>query len=277
MSMIPFNSERIAFNPVLFDGHHAEEIGIAYGMGLTAEVVAKKYNISREDQDRYALRSHQRALNAIGAGWFKKEIEGVDVTARQPDISGQSVIETKKRIDQDEGPRKDTCFEALQKLPAVFAKGGSVTAGTSSQISDGAGIALLMSEKMMRVLNLQPMARFCGFAVTGVAPEEMGIGPVTAIPKVLKQVGLNLKDLNWIELNEAFAAQTLAVMRTLDLNQDDVNPCGGAIALGHPLGATGTLRTATLLHGLERIQGRYGMTTMCVGVGMGAAAVFEAL
>ena len=168
-------------------------------------------------------------------------------------------------------------MEGLAKLKTIFKKNGTTTAGNSSQISDGAGVALVVSEKMLKALNLKPMARFCGFAVTGVAPEEMGIGPITAIPKVLKQAGLKMADMDWIELNEAFAAQTLAVIRTLKLDQAKVNPCGGAIALGHPLGATGVLRTATLLHGLKRTKGHYGMTTMCIGVGMGAAGIFESL
>ena len=277
MSMIPFNADRYSFNPILFDGHHDEEVGIAYGMGLTAEVVAEKYKVSREDQDQYALMSHQRALHAIEAGFFAAEICEIEVPHPQADLSTQEISANTKIIRQDEGPRADTSLALLQKLPTVFAKTGTVTAGNSSQISDGAGIALLMSAKMVKALNLEPIARFCSFAVTGVPPAEMGIGPLTAIPKALKQAGLNLKDLDWIELNEAFAAQTLAVIRGLELDSAKVNPNGGAIALGHPLGATGTLRTATLLHGLKRIQGRYGMTTMCVGVGMGAAGIFERL
>ncbi len=277
MSMIPFNAERYSVNPILFDGKHHEDVGIAYGMGLTAEVVAKKYKVSREDQDRYALMSHKRALEAIEKGWFKSEICEIEVPHYQIDAQTGEVREEMKVAFQDEGPRKDTSFDALQKLPAVFSREGTVTAGNSSQISDGAGIALLMSEEKLKALNLKPLARFCQFGVTGVAPEEMGIGPLTAIPKVLKKAGLRVQDLDWIELNEAFAAQTLAVIRGLDLDLEKVNPCGGAIALGHPLGATGTLRTATLLHGLQRTRGRYGMTTMCVGMGMGAAGIFERL
>ncbi len=277
MSMIPFTPERFSFNPDLFDGQHQEDLGIAYGMGLTAEVVAQKYQITREDQDRFALESHQRALQAIQKGWFKAEICPITVTQRKADLVSQKVIENKIEVSQDEGPRADTHFEALQKLPAAFAKNGTVTAGNSSQISDGAGLALLVSEKMLKALGLQPIARFCGFAVEGVDPAEMGIGPIKAIPKVLKQVGLQQADLDWIELNEAFAAQSVAVIRELKLDPAKVNPNGGAIALGHPLGATGALRTATLVHGLKRIKGRYGMVSMCIGVGMGAAAIFESV
>ncbi len=275
MTMIPFTSDRFSFNPILFDGKHNEDLGIAYGMGLTAEVVAKKYNVSREDQDRFALESHRRAIEAIQKGYFKAEICPIEVLHRHADINTGKVNEHQVAVVQDEGPRADSTFEALQKLPTVFAKDGTVTAGNSSQISDGAGIALIVSERMLKTLNLEPMARFCGFAVCGVAPEEMGIGPIGAIPKLLKQVGLKQADMDWIELNEAFAAQALAVIRTLGLDVSKVNPCGGAIALGHPLGATGVLRTATLLHGLERTKGRYGMVTMCVGVGMGAGGIFE--
>ncbi len=277
MSMIPFIPERFSFNPDLFDGQHQDDLGIAYGMGLTAEVVAKKYQISRENQDRFALESHQRALQAMQAGWFKAEITPIEVTQRQADLVTQTVLESKRVVDQDEGPRAETSLEALAKLPAVFAKDGTVTAGNSSQISDGAGVALIVSEKMLKALNLTPIARFCGFAVEGVDPAEMGIGPIKAIPKVLKQLGLQQADLDWIELNEAFAAQSVAVIRALDLDSAKVNPNGGAIALGHPLGATGTLRTATLVHGLQRIKGRYGMVSMCIGVGMGAAAIFEGM
>jgi acetyl-CoA acyltransferase len=275
MSMVPFTPERFSFNPDLFDGRHADDLGIAYGMGLTAEVVAQKYQVTREEQDRFALESHQRAIQAIQKGWFKAEIMPVTVTQRHADLKAQVVTETLIKVTQDEGPRPDTSLEALAGLPPVFAKDGTVTAGNSSQISDGAGVALLVSEKILQALNLKPLARFCGFAVEGVDPAEMGIGPIQAIPKVLKQVGLKQADLDWIELNEAFAAQSIAVIRELNLNPAKVNPNGGAIALGHPLGATGTLRAATALHGLVRTGGRYGMVTMCIGVGMGAAAIFE--
>ena len=277
MSMIPFTPDRFSFNPLLFDGKHNEDLGIAYGMGLTAEVVAKKYQISREDQDRFALQSHERALQAINSGYFKNEILGIEVVDHRVDEATQSVQDIKRIASEDEGPRVDTSFEALQKLPAVFAKEGTVTAGNSSQISDGAAVVLVVSEKALKAFNLNPLARFCGFAVTGLAPEEMGMGPASAIPKALKQVGLSQNDLDWIELNEAFAAQSTAVIRQLNLDPAKVNPCGGAIALGHPLGATGSIRTATLLHGLARTKGHYGMVTMCIGVGMGAAGIFERL
>lgn len=277
MSMIPFTSDRFSFNPLLFDGKHNENIGIAYGMGLTAEGVAKKYQVSREDQDYFALQSHERALQAVKNGYFKNEILGIEVVDHRVDEATQSVQDIKRIASEDEGPRVDTSFAALQKLPAVFAKDGTVTAGNSSQISDGAAVVLVVSEKTLKAFNFKPMARFCGFAVTGLAPEEMGMGPASAIPKALKQVGLAQNDLDWIELNEAFAAQSIAVIRQLNLDPAKVNPCGGAIALGHPLGATGSIRTATLLHALERIKGHYGMVTLCIGVGMGAAGIFERL
>lgn len=275
MSMIPFTLDRFSFNPVLFDGKHHEEVGIAYGMGLTAEVVTKKYNVSREDQDRFALQSHERALQAINNGDFKDEILGVEVVDRRVDEVAKTVQEIKRIALEDEGPRADTSFEALQKLAPVFAKDGTVTAGNSSQISDGAAVVLVVSEKALKTYHLKPLARFCGFSVTGLAPEEMGMGPASAIPKALKQVGMSQDTLDWIELNEAFAAQSIAVIRQLHLDPAKVNPCGGAIALGHPLGATGSIRTATLLQGLARTKGRYGMVTMCIGVGMGAAGIFE--
>ncbi len=277
MSLVPFTPERFAFNPCLFDGRHQEDLGIAYGMGLTAEVVAKRYQVSREDQDRFALESHVRAIEAIKKGWFKAEICPIEVTQRLADLTTEVVNKKIITVSQDEGPRADTHFEALQKLMPAFAQNGGVTAGNSSQISDGAGALLVVSEAVLKRHNLTPLARFCGFAVEGVEPAEMGIGPVQAIPKVLKQVKLKQDDMDWIELNEAFAAQSVAVIRQLGLDPAKVNPQGGAIALGHPLGATGTLRTATLIHGLKRIHGRYGMVSMCIGVGMGAAAVFEVL
>jgi acetyl-CoA acyltransferase len=277
MSFLPFTPERLSFNPRLFAAGPSADLGIAYGMGLTAEVVARRYAVSREDQDHFALESHRRAVQAQGAGQFAAEIWGVEAPLIRPNLA-TGVIETEVRlVIEDEGPRANTSFEALQKLPAVFEQGGTVTAGNSSQISDGAGITLIVSEKMLKTLNLRPLARFCGFAVTGLAPEEMGMGPVAAIPKVLKQVGISQNELAWIELNEAFAAQALAVSRQLKLDPARVNPLGGAIALGHPLGATGTLRSATVLHGLKKTKGRYGMVSMCIGLGMGAAAVFENL
>jgi acetyl-CoA acyltransferase len=214
------------------------------------------------------------ALQARDAGWFDAEIAPYTVVSHQPDEGGAvRLLETV--VERDEGPREDTSAEALAKLRPAFAQAGSVTAGNSSQMSDGAGAVVLMSEKRMRELGLEPLARFVGYAVAGVPPEIMGIGPVKAIPKVLQQAGIGLGEIDWIELNEAFAAQSLAVVREVGLDEDKVNPQGGAIALGHPLGATGAIRTATLVHGLRRTGGRYGMVTMCIGTGMGAAGLFE--
>jgi acetyl-CoA acyltransferase len=244
-------------------------------MGLTAEKVAEQFHISRADQDAFALRSHQRALAAIEAGRFKEEI--VPITVREVHyINGKP--EPKEIVfDVDEGPRSDTSLEALAQLKPAFHAKGSVTAGNSSQMSDGAAATVVMSEHLVNELGIQPMARLLGFAVAGVAPEIMGIGPVVAVPKVLKQVGLTLDDIGLIELNEAFAAQSLAVIRELGLNEEIINVNGGAIALGHPLGCSGAKLTATLLHEMKRRKIRYGMVTMCVGGGMGAAGVFENL
>jgi len=274
MSMIPMLG-RLALNPDVFA--HDENVGIAYGMGLTAENVVKRWNVSREDQDAFALASHRKAAAAQAAGEFDAEISPVDVEERRPDLATDRVDVVRRRVDRDEGPRPDASAEALAKLKPVFAARGSVTAGNSSQMSDGAGVVLLASERALRDYALTPLARFVGFAVAGVAPEIMGIGPIAAIPKVVATTGVPLSAIDWIELNEAFAAQSLAVIRELDLDPSRVNPLGGAIALGHPLGATGAIRTATLVHGLERRGGKYGMITMCVGTGMGAAGVFEAL
>lgn len=271
MSLIPMGGHVLLPNPDLL----AESPQVYLSMGLTAENVAREYHISREDQDAFALRSHQCALAAIQAGRFEREI--IPLTVREMlYIDGKpQTVETEFRID--EGPRADTSLEALAKLPAVFRLGGSVTAGNSSQMSDGAAATVVMSDRKARELNLQPMGRLLGYTVTGVAPELMGIGPVTAIPKVLAQVGLTLNDIGLIELNEAFAAQSLAVIRKLGLNEDIVNVNGGAIALGHPLGCSGAKLTATLLHEMQRRGIRYGLVTMCVGGGMGAAGVFENL
>ncbi|WP_404785805.1 thiolase family protein [Altericista sp. CCNU0014] len=271
MSLIPMGGHVLLPNPDLL----AESPQVYLSMGLTAENVAREYHISREDQDAFALRSHQRALAAIQAGRFESEI--IPLTARETlyEMGKTQTVETEFRTD--EGPRADTSLEALAKLPAVFRLGGSVTAGNSSQMSDGAAAAIVMSDRKIRELGLKPMGRLLGYAVTGVAPELMGIGPVTAIPKVLAQVGLTLNDIGLIELNEAFAAQSLAVIRKLGLNEDIVNVNGGAIALGHPLGCSGAKLTATLLHEMQRRDIRYGLVTMCVGGGMGAAGVFENL
>ena len=278
MSLVPMSGHKVAMNPRIFE--REEDLGIAYGMGITAEKVAQRWQISREEQDQFAARSHERALAALADGVFKSEILPYTTHAYQPGTDGTVAI-SERIIDTDEGPRPGSTPEVLGKLRPVFAAQGSVTAGNSSQMSDGAGALLLMSEALVRELNIQPLARFLGFAVAGVPPEIMGIGPIEAIPKVLRQTGLKQNDLDWIELNEAFAAQSLAVMHELDLEPDKVNPLGGAIALGHPLGATGAIRATTLLHGLHRMspkdRPRYGMVTMCIGTGMGAAGIFEAL
>jgi acetyl-CoA acyltransferase len=273
MSMVPMMGNKPSMNLRIFE--RDEDIGIAYGMGITAEKVAQQWKISREAQDEFALRSHQKALAAQQAGYFNDEICAIDVMDRFPNLgSGEIDIRTKK-ISQDEGPRAETTAEALAKLRPVFAAKGSVTAGNSSQMSDGAGALIVVSEKMLKQFNLTPLARFVSFAVRGVPPEIMGIGPKEAIPAALKNAGLSQDDMGWIELNEAFAAQSLAVLQDLHLNPDVVNPMGGAIALGHPLGATGAIRSATVVHALRRNNLKYGMVTMCVGTGMGAAGIFE--
>ncbi len=275
MSMVPMMGNKVAFNPAIFE--HDEHYGIAYGMGLTAERVAEQWEISREDQDAFALQSHLRALAGINNSEFEDEITPYRITEYVPDMASRVVSQKMHVVTKDEGPRGDTTLEALGRLRTVFAQKGSVTAGNSSQMSDGAGAILLCSEAALLRYNLAPIGKLLGFSVVGVPPDIMGIGPSVAIPRVLKQVGLSLQDLGWIELNEAFAAQTLAVMRDVGLDPAIVNPLGGAIALGHPLGATGAIRTATLLHGMRRHQKKYGMVTMCIGTGMGAAGVFESL
>ena len=266
---------KIAMNPALFEKE--ENYAIAFGMGLTAEKVAQQWKVSREDQDAFAVASHQKACAAIAAGHFKTEISPYATTAHVPNLQTGAVMIKDFVADTDEGPRPDSSLERLAKLKPVFAARGSVTAGNSSQMSDGAAAVLVVSEKILKQFNLKPLARFAGYAVAGVPPEIMGIGPIEAIPRVLGQAGVNKEDVDWFELNEAFAAQSLAVMRTLDLDPAKVNPLGGAIALGHPLGATGAIRTATLVHGLQRTRQRYGMVTMCIGTGMGAAGLFEAM
>jgi acetyl-CoA acyltransferase len=278
MSMVPMMGNKVALSPEVFAKD--ENVAIAYGMGITAEKVAEEWKISREDQDAFALASHQKAMAAIQAGEFKAEISPYEVIARIPDLAGNAVRVKKSLIEIDEGPRPDSSIEGLAKLKPVFRNGmfgGTVTAGNASQMSDGAGAVLLASEQAIKDYGLTPLARFVSFSVAGVRPEVMGIGPIAAIPKALKQAGLTRDQLDWIELNEAFAAQALAVIRDLGLDPSKVNPLGGAIALGHPLGATGAIRTATLVHGLRRRQQKYGMVTMCIGTGMGAAGIFEAL
>ncbi len=274
MSMVPMMGNKIAMNPAIFA--HNENIAIAYGMGLTAEKVAERWQISREAQDAFACESHRRALQAIANNEFKEEITPYQIQSHVPDLLRSEVNMRTSMAEQDEGPRADTSMEALAKLKTVFAQHGSVTAGNTSQMSDGAGAVLLVSETALKRYNLTPIGKFLGFAVAGVPPEIMGIGPKEAIPRVLRQVGLQLDDIDWIELNEAFAAQSLAVIKEVALDPAKVNPLGGAIALGHPLGATGAIRTATLLHGLRRRKQKYGMVTMCIGTGMGAAGIFEA-
>ena len=273
MSMVPMMGNSPSLSPLMFD--HDENIGIAYGMGLTAEKVAAQWKISREQQDAFAVQSHAKAVVAMQAGDFGAEITPIEVTDRSPDLGTGRVSETRRTVSLDEGARPDTSMEGLGKLKAVFAARGSVTAGNSSQTSDGAGALILASEKAIKQFGLQPLARFVSFASKGVPPHIMGIGPIEAIPAALRFAGLKQDDIDWIELNEAFAAQSLAVINTLGLDARKVNPMGGAIALGHPLGATGAIRAATVIHALHRKQLRYGMVTMCVGMGQGAAGIFE--
>jgi acetyl-CoA acyltransferase len=276
MTVMPqMMGNKMSMNPAIFAKE--ENIAIAYGMGLTAERVANQWKISREAQDAFALASNQKACAAIAAGHFKAETTPYPIRENLPDLKTGQVRVRERTVADDEGPRADASLEKLGKLRPVFHVRGSVTAGNSSQMSDGAAAVMLVSEKVLKEHNLTPLARFAGFAVGGVAPEIMGIGPIAAIPKVLAQVGIKQDDLDWIELNEAFAAQSLAVMNELGINPEKVNPLGGAIALGHPLGATGAIRIATVAHGLKRTGGKYGMVTMCIGTGMGAAGIIEAL
>jgi acetyl-CoA acyltransferase len=277
MSMVPMMGNKVALSPSVFKDDH---VAIAYGMGITAEKVAEEWKVSREEQDAFAVASHQKALAAIAAGEFRDEISPHEILSHVPDLAGNTILSRKKLADTDEGPRVDTSLEGLAKLRPVFRNGqfgGTVTAGNSSQMSDGAGAVLLASEQAIKDYGLTPLARFVSFSVAGVRPEVMGIGPIAAIPKALRQAGLTKDQLDWIELNEAFAAQALAVIRDSGLDPSKVNPLGGAIALGHPLGATGAVRTATLVHGMRRRQQKYGMVTMCIGTGMGAAGIFESL
>ena len=274
MSVMPqIMGNKMSMNPAIFSKE--ENLGIAFGMGLTAENVAKQWHVSRDAQDAFAVESHRRACAAIAAGHFKAEISPYALREQLPDLLSGEIRIREALLDTDEGPRPDSALDKLGRLKPVFHARGSVTAGNSSQMSDGAGAVMLVSEKILRQHNLTPLARFAGYAVAGVAPEIMGIGPVAAIPKVLQQVGIQQDDLDWIELNEAFAAQSIAVMQELGINPDKVNPLGGAIALGHPLGATGAIRIATVTHGLQRTGGKYGMVTMCIGTGMGAAGIIE--
>jgi len=273
MSVVPMGGNKPSFNPEVFA--RDENVGIAYGMGLTAEKVAQQWKVSREAQDAFALASHQKALKAIAAGEFTDEITPVEVLDRLPDLATGEVRTRTRTVSIDEGPRADTTAEALGKLKPVFAAKGSVTAGNSSQTSDGAGALILASEAAIKRFDLKPLARFVSFASRGVPPEIMGIGPIEAIPAALRAAGLTQSQLDWIELNEAFAAQALAVIGSVGLDPSKVNPMGGAIALGHPLGATGAIRAATVVHALRRHQLKYGMVTMCVGMGQGAAGILE--
>lgn len=273
MSMVPMMGNSPSLSPSIFE--RDGDVGIAYGMGLTAERVAQQWKVSREAQDAFALQSHQRALAAQQAGEFTDEITPIEVTQRTPDLDSGEAIATTRTVKLDEGPRPDTSLEGLAKLRTVFAARGTVTAGNSSQTSDGAGALILASEKACQQFDLKPLARFVSFASKGVPPQIMGIGPIEAIPAALRYAGLAQDAIDWIELNEAFAAQSLAVINTLGLDPAKVNPMGGAIALGHPLGATGAIRSATVVHALQRRKLKYGMVTMCVGMGQGAAGIFE--
>ncbi|GAA3983855.1 acetyl-CoA C-acyltransferase [Comamonas faecalis] len=273
MSMVPMMGNSPSLSPNIFT--RSEDVGIAYGMGLTAEKVAQQWKVSREAQDAFALQSHQRAIAAQQAGEFADEITPIEVTDRGVDLQAGEAVAKTRTVSLDEGARPDTTLEGLARLRTVFAARGTVTAGNSSQTSDGAGALILASEAAVKRFGLTPLARFVSFASKGVPPEIMGIGPIEAIPAALRYAGLKHEDMGWIELNEAFAAQSLAVIRTLGLNPDVVNPMGGAIALGHPLGATGAIRSATVVHALRRKNLKYGMVTMCVGMGQGAAGIFE--
>ncbi|MDQ6786675.1 MAG: acetyl-CoA C-acyltransferase [Acidobacteriota bacterium] len=272
MSMIPMGGNVIRPNPELVKTYPDYYLN----MGLTAEALAKKYEISREEQDEFSLRSHRRAAEAIKSGKFKDEIVSLNVRVDETDEKGR-VLRHEIAFDTDEGVRYDASIEGLQKLKPAFHVKGTVTAGNASQMSDGAAAVVIMSAEKAEELDLKPLARFVAYATSGCLPEEMGVGPVYAIPKVLKMAGLTLDDIDIFELNEAFAAQSLAVMKLLEMNPEKVNVNGGAIALGHPLGCTGAKLTASILREMERRNARYGMVTMCVGGGMGAAGIFERL
>ena len=276
MSMVPMMGNSPSLSPTIFSNtDDIDNYGIAYGMGLTAEKVATQWKISRDAQDEFAYNSHMKALAAMKAGDFANEMTAVEVTERTVDLHSAEVTTTKRTVSLDEGARPDTTVEGLGKLKTVFSARGSVTAGNSSQTSDGAGALILASEAAIKRYNLKPLAKFVSYASRGVPPHIMGIGPIEAIPAALRCAGLKQDDIDWFELNEAFAAQSLAVINTLGLNAAKVNPMGGAIALGHPLGATGAIRAATVIHALQRNKLKYGMVTMCVGMGQGAAGIFE--
>ena len=272
MTMVPMAGYKFSPNP-----HFAQELPHYFtNMGLTAENLSEKYKISRAEQDEFSLKSHQKAARAVNSGLFDPELVPVDVEVTEMN-GGEKPVKKNFTVKRDEGPRADTNLDALSKLKPAFKEGGTVTAGNSSQMSDGAAVAMVMSAERAAQLGLTPLIRFVSFAVGGVPPEMMGIGPVVAIPKALKLAGLTLNDIDLIELNEAFAAQSLAVIRTLELDENKVNVNGGAIALGHPLGCTGTKLTTQLIYEMARRKSKYGMVTMCIGGGMGGAAIFENL
>ena len=273
LSMVPMTGNKPSFNARIFETD--ENIGIAYGMGLTAEKVATQWKVTRAMQDQFAYESHQKAIAAQKAGLFADEMTTIDILEKFPRLGTQELDVRTRSVSLDEGPRADSSLEALAKLRPVFATRGSVTAGNSSQTSDGAGALILASERAVKQFNLTPLVRFVSFAIRGVPPEIMGIGPKEAIPVALKLAGIKKEDIGWIELNEAFAAQAVAVINDLSLDTSKVNPMGGAIALGHPLGATGAIRSATVVHAMRRNNLKYGMVSMCVGTGMGAAGIFE--
>ncbi len=276
MSMVPMMGNSPSLSPTIFSNtDDVENYGIAYGMGLTAEKVAQQWKVSREAQDEFAYQSHMKAIAAMKAGEFSAEITPVQVAERSVDLDSAEVSVKTRTVNLDEGARPDTTVEGLAKLKTVFAARGCVTAGNSSQTSDGAGALILASEAAIKRFDLKPLARFVSYASKGVPPHLMGIGPIEAIPVALRYAGLKHEDIDWFELNEAFAAQSLAVIHTLGLDPSRVNPMGGAIALGHPLGATGAIRSATVVHALRRKNLKYGMVTMCVGMGQGAAGIFE--
>jgi acetyl-CoA acyltransferase len=276
MSLVPMMGNSPSLSPSIFTNpEDIDNYGIAYGMGMTGEKVAQQWKVSREAQDEFSYRSHMKAVAAIKAGEFADEITAVEVADRSVDLDSAEVKIKTRTVNIDEGARPDTTPEALAKLKPVFAARGCITAGNSSQTSDGAAALIIVSEAALKRYNLKPLARFVGFASRGVPPHIMGIGPIEAIPAALKAAGLKQDALDWIELNEAFAAQSLAVINTLGLDPAKVNPMGGAIALGHPLGATGAIRSATVVHALQRKNLKYGMVTMCVGMGQGAAGIFE--
>jgi acetyl-CoA acyltransferase len=273
MSVVPMYGLKPSFSPDVYNNEVSA--GMAASMGIGAELIAKERNCTREEQDQFAFRSHQNALGAIAKGEFRDEILPFEISLSAPDFAAGEVREIKRTVDTDEGPRAETSMEALGKLRTVFDAKGTVTAGNSSQMSDGAAAVLLCSESAMKKYNFEPLARFVSYSVAGVKPELFSLGPVKAVPKVLEKTGLKLEDFGWIELNEAFASQSLACISELGMDLDKVNQLGGAIALGHPLGATGSKLTVTTVHAMKRHNIKYGMVTMCVGFGMGAAGVFE--